>query len=397
MERAVFWSSLAFILYTYVGYPLILWVWSTLKHDRSRPSPEIRDWAGKRPTSKRVAIIIAACNEATVIAEKIQNVLSLDYPKDRMKVIVVSDGSTDGTDEVIRSFGGAVRLIALKDRLGKAEALNRAVASTECEIVVLTDARQRLDAQAVRVLIERFRDNRIGAVSGRLVLSAGPEGELREMGLYWRYELFMRGREGRIGSVIGVTGALYAIRRRLWRSMPAGTILDDVFLPMSVVLSGYRVALEPAAVAYDWVSKDLGEEFVRKARSLAGNYQVLWHLPQILIPGLNPVWFQYGSHKIARLIVPFALIALFVSNLTITHGFYGVFLMLQFVWYTLAAFGGIRPLRRVAELAMSGSATITAMNGAAIMGLIYFLSGKKDIWVRDQPALTADRARRRAS
>lgn len=397
MMEVVFWAALGIILYTYFGYPAVLWAWCRLRRRAAQPgAPAGENWSGRKRALPRIAVVIAAHNEAGVIRDKLRSVLALDYPRHRLSVIVVSDGSTDGTEDAVRSVGQGVRLIVARERQGKAEALNRAVRAAECDILLMTDARQRLHPYAARALAQHFDDPRVGAVSGRLVLESDGGRELREIGLYWRYELWLRRREARIGSLLGTTGAIYAVRRRLWRPIPPDTILDDVFVPMALVLAGWRVTFEADAIAYDRCSASLEREFGRKVRTLAGNFQVLALLPQILNPLRNPVWFQYASHKLARLVVPFALVALLAANLGLREGWYGAFLWLQIGGYGLALIGGVAPLRRVVDAVLNAAATIAAMNLAAVLGLVYYARGKRDLWTTKPPAAETG-AERRAS
>ncbi|HLQ76819.1 MAG TPA: glycosyltransferase family 2 protein, partial [Terriglobia bacterium] len=219
---------------------------------------------------------------------------------------------------------------------GKAEAINRAVRSARGTVLVFLDARQSLNRNVIRELTANFSDPEVGAVSGELILvKDGGSG----IGLYWKYEKFIRMSESRIHSVAGATGAIYAIRRECFRELPEDTILDDVVLPMSIVLSGKRVVMDPAAQAFDRVSEDPKSEFRRKVRTLTGNFQLLSYMPELLSPGRNPIFLQFISHKVARLLCPYALTGLLISNLFLRHGPYFVFLVLQLIWYGLAVAG----------------------------------------------------------
>ncbi|HZS12362.1 MAG TPA: glycosyltransferase family 2 protein, partial [Nitrospirales bacterium] len=311
MTDTIFWLALALVLYTYLGYPALVLVLAW-----ARPRP-VGKRAGQGP---RVSIVIAVHNEASRIAGRIGNCLGVDYPVERLEVIVVSDGSTDGTDAVLAKESGQypegrVRWASLPDRLGKAAALNRGVTMATGDIVLFTDARQRFHPGAIRELVENFNDPIVGAVSGELILVEATAGMRRHAtGLYWRYEKAIRKAEADLDSAVGATGAIYAIRRMLYEPLPAGTLLDDVLVPMRVVLRGYRVAFEERAFAHDVASPTLDAEFSRKVRTLAGNYQILQLEPCLLSPRWNPIWWQYISHKVLRLLVPYALIALFVTS-----------------------------------------------------------------------------------
>jgi biofilm PGA synthesis N-glycosyltransferase PgaC len=233
---------------------------------------------------------------------------------------------------------------------GKAAALNAAVNRAKHGIVVFADARQRFAPDAIRRLVSHFNDPQVGAVSGELILDCEGGTDLQTdqvstvaegVGAYWKYEKWLRKREAQIGSTLGVTGAIYAMRRWLWQPLPDDTLLDDVLAPMRVVMRGYRVTFDGLARAFDVTAKDASVEMRRKVRTLAGNFQLLWREPRLLVPGLNPVWLQFMSHKVGRLLVPYALIGLLVSSLALArhHWFYAVAAVAQLAFYALAAYG----------------------------------------------------------
>lgn len=339
MMQTVFWVSAALILYVYVGYPLLLVVWSRLRARRPSAASDPGVWPP-------VSIVIAARNEAPRLRARIENLLSLDYPGER-QIIIVSDGSTDHPAQALRGLPSSVELVNCAPR-GKAAALNVGVLRARHDIVVFADARQMFARDALRALVAPLADPAVGAVTGELLLDA----ELRPtahddasvaegVGLYWRYEKTLRRLESRVGSTVGVTGAIYAMRRALWRPLPEDTILDDVLAPMRAVLEGWRVVFEPRARAFDRASSDAAAESRRKIRTLAGNVQILWLEPRLLVPGVNPVWLQYVSHKGGRLVVPYALMTLFVASLVLagSHWLYATALAGQALFYLLAAYG----------------------------------------------------------
>jgi biofilm PGA synthesis N-glycosyltransferase PgaC len=357
----VFWLSYAFIIYVYAGYPLLLGASARLsqrlglaREPRERRSrPVDRRLAATRLQDRRrypgVSIVIAARNEALRLPGRIENLLASDYPKQRLQIIVASDGSTDATAEVLAPFGAAVELVAVPAS-GKAAALNAAVNRARHGIVVFADARQRFAPDAIRRLVSHFNDPQIGAVSGELMLDCEGATDLQTdhvstvaegVGAYWKYEKWLRKREAQIGSTLGVTGAIYAMRRWLWQPLPDDTLLDDVLAPMRVVMRGYRVTFDGLARAFDVTAKDASVEMRRKVRTLAGNFQLLAREPRLLVPGLNPVWLQFMSHKVGRLLVPYALIGLLVSSLALAryHWFYAVAFAAQLAFYALAAYG----------------------------------------------------------
>jgi poly-beta-1,6-N-acetyl-D-glucosamine synthase len=337
----VFWASVLIAAYIYVGYPALLAAWARLagRPVRKRVDDGRADWP-------RVSVVVAARNEARRLPERIRNLLEQDYPGG-MEVIIVSNGSTDGTRSALAPFAEDVRVIEIPEG-GKPIALNTGVAAATGDIVVFADARQWFATDAIRQLVGNFDDPGVGGVTGELVLVAdagepsegSPIGE--GVGLYWNYEKWLRRRESRISSTLGATGAIYALRRALWQPLPANTLLDDVLAPMRAVLAGYRVVFDDRARAFDRPERDSDTEARRKTRTLAGNYQILGLEPRLLVPGLNPVWIQYVSHKLGRLIVPWCLVGAFVSSLILAPGslFYAFACGLQLAFYGLAVIGG---------------------------------------------------------
>jgi cellulose synthase/poly-beta-1,6-N-acetylglucosamine synthase-like glycosyltransferase len=329
---AAFWLSGAFIAYVYAGYPALLWLWA-----RVRP----RSLASASPGQRRpaVSIVVAARNEGPRLAARIENLLHLDYPPARRQIIVVSDGSTDDTLAVLDRYRGVVDVVAVPAG-GKALALNAGVRRAKHDVLVFADARQMFAADALMELTAPLVDPLVGAVTGELVLE-GDSTIADAVGMYWRYEKQIRQYESAVGSMLGATGAIYAMRRRLWQPLPADTILDDVLAPMRAVLAGYRIVLNNRARAFDRTAPDAEAEARRKVRTLAGNYQILRLEPRLLLPWHNPVWLQYVSHKLGRLFVPYALLLLIASSMALAERsiVYAAALFGQCVFYLLAGYG----------------------------------------------------------
>jgi cellulose synthase/poly-beta-1,6-N-acetylglucosamine synthase-like glycosyltransferase len=327
----VFWASFTFAAYAYVGYPLLLLAWRRVA---ARP-------VRRAPYEPELTLIIAAHNCGSAIEAKIQNCRSLDYPRERRHLVIALDGCTDDTEAVVRRLAGPdLEVVCLAEHLGKAAALNAGLARARGEVVVFADVRQRIEAGALRALLAPLADPGVGVVTGELLLADETGREARDgVGLYWRYEKKIRGLESDVHSVVGATGALYAVRRALVRPIPVGTLLDDVAIPMNAVLAGARCVFEPGARVLDRVACCAEVEYYRKVRTLAGNYQLVAQQPALLLPWRNPVWLQFVSHKIARLLVPYALLALVVSNLFLSGPFYAAFLVGQALFYGLAVLG----------------------------------------------------------
>lgn len=376
----VFWCCLFFIVYTYFGYPLLLFLWSRLF-----PRPINK----KRPDSwPLVSVIIAAKNEERTIGPRLKNLLRCRYPADRLQIIVVSDGSTDGTADVVQSVIDSlpekevkVVLHELDQSVGKPSAINEGLLKVKGDFIVFTDSRQRFEEDAISQLISNFSDPSVGCVSGELFFVEHENSTVaREMGLYWKIEKLVRKMESTIGSVAGATGSIYAIRRELFQPMKPELLLDDVFTPMQIVLNGYRCVFDPVARAYDIPSTDDTQEWLRKVRTLAGCWQLLTILPRLANPMKNPIWFRFFSHKIFRLLVPLALFLLFVASFFPQGGFYKLAILGQVVLYLMACVGWLIPKTRnnkVINLAFF----FVMLNGAALSGFYFWAAGKcQGVW-----------------
>ena len=379
--KFVFWIAAAFIGYSYLGYPVWLWL-------RSRWSPRpVRRGFVESPAAPAVSAVMVVRNEEAAIARKLENLLTLDYPQDRLEVVVVSDGSTDRTPAILADYAQIrtmIRTLIKPVSQGKAAGLNDAVKLATGDVLLFTDARQQIESGALRLLIENFADPDVGAASGELMLGDPASGETgKGMGLYWRIEKKIRELESASGSVVGATGAIYCARRSLLPTspLPEGTILDDVLLPMQIVRQGSRVIFDSRARAWD--SPDLGEgrEFYRKVRTLSGNYQLLQLAPWLL-SSQNAIRFEFVSHKLSRLAVPFALLALFIASIFLSQPVYRTMLAVQLAFYalSLAALAGVKvgPLSRIADPAR----TFVVLNSAAMVAFVNFVSGRKAVWVR---------------
>ena len=343
MAHLLIWSSLAFLLYVHFGYPMLLDVWRRVAGRRvKKGSWEPTTSSASAFAWPTVSILIAVHNERDTIEAKLQNCLQLDYPAEKLQIVVALDAPTDGTDAIVAAFESAmISVVKLVQHKGKAGALNHAVVAARGDILVFADARQSFDRTALRELVANFHDPEVGCASGELILLDDEGREASDgMGIYWRYEKWMRAQESEIHSMLGATGAIYAIRRELYKPMLPDTILDDMAVPMNIVLGGKRAVFDGAAHAYDRVSASPEIEYGRKVRTLMGNFQLLARMPALLSPFHNPVWLQFMSHKVARLLVPYALVILFVANM-FAHGAYVWLFAAQCAWYFLAGLGSL--------------------------------------------------------
>ncbi|MGB0388842.1 MAG: glycosyltransferase family 2 protein [Ardenticatenaceae bacterium] len=311
MIAQLFWLFVGSIVYTYVGYPLLVTVLARLRPDLA-PVLRARGSQSELPT---VTLLIAAYNEEEVIAEKLANSLALDYPADRLQILVTADGSDDRTPEIVRHFADqGVELIFNPPREGKMAAINRAVPLARGEIIVFSDANNLYAPDALRELVVPFVDPTVGAVSGAKQIIKG-DGALGESeGLYWRYESFIKKQETRLGTCTGVAGEIFAIRRDLFESPPDKIINDDFYMGMRLIKRGYRIAYAPKARSFERVSPSAQDEVTRRARIVAGRYQAM-SLAHQLLPARPVAAWQIISHKFMRPLVPLAMIGAFLTNL----------------------------------------------------------------------------------
>ena len=367
--QVLFWIALAVTMYAYVLYPLGIGLAARLHPRPVRPTQE---------PPRSISIVLAARNEAASVARRLREFIDcIATHKLDGEIIVVSDGSTDNTADIARSFADrGVRVIELGGNFGKAAAISRGFVVARGEIVVLADLRQTWDPEALANLLRNFSDPEVGAVTGQLVLESAP-GVLAGVGLYWRYEKWLRQQEARFHSVVGATGAIAAVRRGLLKPIPAGIILDDVYWPLQVVMAGGRVVYDESARAFDRLPEHAGDEFRRKVRTLCGNFQLLARLPSAAMPWRDPLWLQYLSHKIARLVVPWALLAMLITSAAIPQPFFRVMLAAQIVFY-VAALVGLLGRPQGHSKFVSAAASFVVLNAAAWIAFWVWITGRAD-------------------
>lgn len=370
--KIIFWLSLTGILYTYVGYPVVMWI---LARSWSRP------WKAA-PITPTVSVVLAVHNGALLLARQIQHLLDLDYPNIK-EIILVSDGSKDGTAELlIRQPHPRIKTIVLREHRGKAVAVNAGVAEATADVIVFVDIRPEIAAGAIQQLVSNFADPKVGCVSGNLKLrDEGHDAASAAVGdFYWRYEQWLRTCESQIDSPVGVYGGFYAIRRELAVRLPDGIILDDMFQPLSTIRQGYRSVVDLQAAVYDTWPKKVEGEFHRKVRTLAGNFQLFQMAPWTLSPE-NRVLFQLVSHKVLRLVVPYFMVLILASAIALSaHSvFYAVVAALQVVGWTVAIVGLRYRIPLLHKLA-SPLGALLVLNTAAVVGLYKFLFTSGPLW-----------------
>ncbi|HXJ45012.1 MAG TPA: glycosyltransferase family 2 protein [Bryobacteraceae bacterium] len=369
----VFWCAAFLLFYTYAGYPL--WIYL-----RSRLRPRPQHQGSILPT---LSIILAVHNGAALLRQKVAHLLSLDYPQDRMEIEIVSDGSTDGTDEILKEFRNPnVRCFRCAEHSGKAAALNLGMQRATGEILLFLDIRPWIESGALQLLISNFADPHVGCVAGELVLrDDGHDPGTKAVGsLYWRYEQWIRNCEAKVDSPLGVYGGFYAIRRKLAKALPDGIILDDMLQPLSVIRQGYRSVLDLRARVYDIWPKSLRGEFHRKVRTLAGNFQLLQLAPWLL-SRQNRLRFELISHKLMRLLVPILLLLLLVTSTFLADRslLYAGALAAQIAFYVLAVLGAGRRIPVLMRIAAPASA-FCVLNAAVVVGFYKFLFTRGPLW-----------------
>jgi cellulose synthase/poly-beta-1,6-N-acetylglucosamine synthase-like glycosyltransferase len=367
---AVFAVASAFVVWVLFGYPVLLGLLARL-----RPGSPVR----KRFCLKPVSILLPVANGERYMRRKLESLLALDYPRELVEIIVASDGSTDRTCSIVEEFD--VRLLRLP-KSGKAVALNRLVEEARGEVLFFTDVRQPVAPESLKHLVACLQDPTVGAATGELFIRRGESDEEANVGLYWRYEKWIRRRLSALDSILGATGCIWAMRRDLVVPLPAGTLLDDVYQPLNVFFRGYRVVMEETARAWDDPTPLKGE-FRRKVRTQAGMYQILRAYPQLLGPA-NRMWLHFVSHKVGRLLLPFALIAIAVSSVWLPHPWNLVVGTAQAAVYGLAVLDLAVPDGMVLKRVTAPLRAFFVLVLAALCAVAVFFVPADRLWQPDQ-------------
>lgn len=367
----LFWLCTSLIVWVYAGYPLLLWLLSRIR------SPRPVRTAAIEPA---VTLVISAYNEAEIIRAKIENSLALDYPRERLDIIVVSDCSDDGTDEIVNAYAAqGVRLLRMHERGGKTAGLNAVLPRARGDIVVFSDANAMYERRAVRHLVRNFADPAVGCVTGESRYNVeGATDSTQSENLYWRYELALKKMETRLGSLVGGDGAIYAIRKQLYRPMQPWD-LSDFVNPMQIVLQGYRNVYEAEAVSWENGADDFAQEFRRKVRIVSRAWRGMWRVAGVLNP-LRFGWFslQVLSHKLLRWLVPVFMIGAAGANLFIWRQslFYGLTAAAQMLFYVLALVGWRRTGRTAAAKVFYVPYYFCLINYASLLGILSYYRGR---------------------
>jgi cellulose synthase/poly-beta-1,6-N-acetylglucosamine synthase-like glycosyltransferase len=385
--RTAFWTSLFLVAYTYFFYPVILFFAYSLSQVR-------RDWiyllnrqdrrVGRLEDDKlvSVSVIVPAYNEEKYLRQALASLVQLDYPPEQLEIIVVSDGSTDGTNEILRSLNGPLlKTILLTERSGKASALNIAVREARREIIVFADASTQFSSDAVLKLVRHFEDPRVGVVCGALNFIRSAESRQTES-VYWKYESMLRLMEARLGATVTASGAIYAIRRKCYQPLTSDAVLDDLLIPMRARDKGYKVVYDPEAKATEFGASTVSGEARRRTRLAVGSFRALPELLRTSMPSVT--FFAFISHKLLRWCVPFLLISLLISNAVLGKRiWYEMFLIAQIAFYVWACLGLLfrAQLQRV-PYGLLGYFML-AMNLAVLRGCFHSLRSQKEgTWER---------------
>lgn len=372
----LFWFSLAVTLYAYIGYPLILFILSSLLRKSPKEEP-----SGQKIFLPTVTLIISAYNEEKVIEDKIRNSLNLLYPKELIEIIVASDGSTDDTVAIVNKYASqGVVLRHFDGRIGKSACLNETVKLAKGEIIVFSDANSQYNEGALQQLVNRFSDENIGFVTGHTKYLKSDQGRMVEaVGLYSRVELFVKQREGYFSSCVGADGAIFALRRILFQPLHADDI-NDLVAPLNVVRKGYRGVLEPKAFCTESLAEEYRGEFQRQVRIASRTIRAIVKNADLLnLVKFGMFAFQLLSHKVSKLLVPFFLACLFVSNAVLftSHVVYQLVLIAQIGFYLVGLKASASRSGTVIEKIVSLIKTFVIYNIAVLVGWFNYAMGKK--------------------
>lgn len=386
--ETLFWASVAIIIYSYFIYPLVLFTFSGITQAFSDTKYLWRRHQRRTLNTKdypAVSVIIAAYNEESCIKARVENLLTLDYPKEKLTLLIGSDGSSDQTAEILSEFENQnLQVHIFNVNRGKMSVLNDLVEKATDDIIIFSDANTHFQSDTIQQLTRHFNNDKIGAVCGELHLVDGDTGDNKD-NVYWRYEQVLKFHESRLNALQGANGAIYAIRKSLFIPLPANTIVDDFQIAMNVAKQGFRLVYDPEAIAIEEIAPNLAEEEGRRVRIGLGNYQAFFKMSWALNPLLGWRFIAYISHKVCRWFVPhFMIIALVTNFMLLEQGVYQLTLAAQLIFYFIAFYGIKRQSdgKKIAT-AIALLAFFVAMNLALMRGFIkYFSSNVQGTWQR---------------
>ena len=384
--KILFWASLIIVFYTYIGYGILLYIIIRVKRlFWGSPQKAVLPVDDELPS---MTLMICAYNEEDVVAEKMENTLALDYPKDKLRIMWVTDGSSDRTNELLKAYP-EVDIVFSPERRGKTAALKHGLRELKTRYVAFTDANTMINAGALREIARLFTDPTVGCVSGEKRVAARKAGEMAAEGegLYWRYESTLKRWDNELYSTMGAAGELYAMDPKLCREVPDEALLDDFMMSMYVVQAGKRIAYTPDAYAQEYGSANIFEESKRKRRIAAGGLQSIWWLRSMLNPFHQPlVTFQYVSHRVLRWsITPVAMVLLLLANIALVvmgaGNFYTVILILQILFYLMALAGWLLNRYGYKNKLLYTAYYFIFMNFNVFRGMAYLRThGKSGAW-----------------
>ncbi len=383
--ETLFWTGLIILVYTYLGYGLVIWGLVRMKKMLGgRRGKEVENWV-----LPQVTHLIAAYNESDFIREKAENSLSLHYPSDKMNVLFVTDGSNDNTPDILSEING-ISLMHQPERRGKIAAVKRAIKEVDTPICIFSDANTLLNPDAIKNIVRHFADQKVGAVAGekRIYIPEESAASAAGEGIYWKYESFLKRMDSELYSVVGAAGELFAIRTDLFPEIPADTIIEDFYLTVSIAMAGFKVVYEPEAYAMETGSASVEEEYKRKIRICAGGFQAIQRLAALF----NPVkysWltFQFISHRVLRwTLAPLSLLFVCIANAILVFqqgGIYTILFTGQLGFYFLALIGYINRNRKTKRKIFFIPFYFTMMNVSAYVGFRRFLKKSQSVlWER---------------
>jgi biofilm PGA synthesis N-glycosyltransferase PgaC len=389
LATALFWIGVLTIFYTYVGYGIVIFGLSKIKSHKAPP-------IGKDKDLPAITFIIAAYNEEGFIAEKISNTLSLDYPKNKFSIFLVTDGSSDRTPEVGGKFSG-VQVFHEPQRKGKIHAVNRVMKFVQTPIVIFSDANTFLNKEAVKNIARHYSDQNVGGVAGekRIYKKESDNASGAGEGLYWKYESFLKKKDSEVYSVVGAAGELFSVRTALFEEPAENIIIEDFYLSLSIAEKGYRFVYEPEACATETASASVAEEWKRKVRISAGGFQAMAKLSHLLNPfRYGMLSFQYISHRVLRwTLAPLFLPIVFLANIWLAatgSAFYNFTLLCQTGFYALAFLGYLNRDKNISIKGFFVAYYFCVMNLSVFAGFSRYLKGKQSVvWEKSQRAAVA--------